>query len=152
MRYGKEDADEEEMWQALSTAQAEEFVRLKPEQLESFVSQSGKNFSGGQKQRLSIARALIKNAEILIFDDSFSALDFKTDAALRAALRENCRQANIIIVAQRINTVMDADRIIVLDEGKIAGIGTHKQLMESCDAYQEIALSQISTEEVSKLG
>ena len=95
---------------------------------------------------------IIKNAEILIFDDSFSALDFKTDAALRSALRKNCKDANIIIVAQRINTVMDADRIIVLDEGKIAGIGTHKELMESCEAYKEIALSQISTEEVSKLG
>ena len=152
LRYGKEDAEEEDMWQALRIAQAEEFVATKPEQLEAFVSQSGKNFSGGQKQRLSIARAIIKKAEILIFDDSFSALDFKTDAALRASLRENCRDANIIIVAQRINTVMDADRIIVLDEGRIAGIGTHRELMESCEAYQEIALSQISTEEVSKLG
>ena len=152
LRYGKPDAEEEDMWKALEIAQADEFVRLKPEQLEAFVSQSGKNFSGGQKQRLSIARAIIKNAEILIFDDSFSALDFKTDAALRSALRENCKDANIIIVAQRINTVMDADRIIVLDEGKIAGIGTHKELMESCEAYKEIALSQISTEEVSKLG
>ena len=152
LRYGKEDAEEEDMWRALRIAQAEEFVATKPEQLESFVSQSGKNFSGGQKQRLSIARAVIKNAEILIFDDSFSALDFKTDAALRASLRENCKDANIIIVAQRINTVMDADRIIVLDEGKVAGIGTHKELMESCEAYKEIALSQISTEEVSKLG
>ena len=152
LRYGKADADEAEMWEALRIAQAEEFVATKPEQLESFVSQSGKNFSGGQKQRLSIARAIIKKAPILIFDDSFSALDFKTDAALRAALRKSCADSNIIIVAQRINTVMDADRIIVLDEGKIAGIGTHKQLMEGCKAYQEIALSQISTEEVSKLG
>lgn len=152
LRYGKADAEEEDMWQALAIAQAEEFVRLKPEQLESYVSQDGKNYSGGQKQRLSIARALIKGAEILIFDDSFSALDFKTDLALRTALRENCKQANIIIVAQRINTVMDADRIIVLDEGEIAGIGTHKELMESCKAYQEIAMSQISTEEVAKLG
>lgn len=152
MRYGKADAEESDMWEALRIAQAEEFVRLKPEQLEAFVSQSGKNFSGGQKQRLSIARALIKKSDILIFDDSFSALDFKTDAALRAALRENCKSANIIIVAQRINTVMDADRIIVLDEGRIAGIGTHSELMNNCDAYKEIALSQISTEEVSKIG
>ncbi|MBQ6381145.1 MAG: ABC transporter ATP-binding protein [Clostridia bacterium] len=152
MRYGKEDAEEEEMWQALAIAQAEDFVRRKPEQLEAFVSQGGKNYSGGQKQRLSIARAVMKQPEILIFDDSFSALDFKTDAALRASLREHCSKANIIIVAQRINTVMDADRIIVLDEGRIAGIGTHAQLMESCEAYQEIAMSQISTEEVAKLG
>ena len=152
MRYGKADAEEEDMWQALSIAQAEDFVRRKPEQLEAFVSQGGKNYSGGQKQRLSIARAVIKQPEILIFDDSFSALDFKTDAALRASLREHCSRSNIIIVAQRINTVMDADRIIVLDEGKIAGIGTHTQLMESCEAYQEIALSQISSEEVERLG
>ena len=152
MRYGKADAEEEDMWQALSIAQAEDFVRRKPEQLEAFVSQGGKNYSGGQKQRLSIARAVIKQPEILIFDDSFSALDFKTDAALRASLREHCSRSNIIIVAQRINTVMDADRIIVLDEGKIAGIGTHTQLMESCEAYKEIALSQISSEEVERLG
>jgi len=152
MRYGNPRAQEEDMWQALSIAQAEDFIRRKPEQLEAFVSQGGKNYSGGQKQRLSIARAVMKKPEILIFDDSFSALDFKTDAELRASLREQCSQANIIIVAQRINTVMDADRIIVLDEGSIAGIGTHKQLMESCAAYQEIALSQISTEEVEKLG
>ncbi|MBR2589369.1 MAG: ABC transporter ATP-binding protein [Clostridia bacterium] len=152
LRYGNAAAEEEDMWEALNVAQAEEFVRLKPEQLEAFVSQGGKNFSGGQKQRLSIARALMKKAEIYIFDDSFSALDFKTDAALRAALRDKFKYANILIVAQRINTVMDADRIIVLDEGQIAGIGTHKELMETCEAYQEIALSQISTEEVSKLG
>ena len=152
LRYGNAMADEEDMWEALNVAQAEEFVRLKPEQLEAYVSQGGKNFSGGQKQRLSIARALMKKAEIYIFDDSFSALDFKTDAALRASLREKFQYANIIIVAQRINTVMDADRIIVLDEGQIAGIGTHKELMETCEAYQEIALSQISTEEVAKLG
>ena len=140
------------MWEALRIAQAEEFVRLKPEQLESFVSQGGKNFSGGQKQRLSIARALMKKAEIYIFDDSFSALDFKTDAALRSELRKAFKDANILIVAQRINTVMDADRIIVLDEGQIAGIGTHTELMANCKAYQEIAMSQISTEEVSRLG
>ena len=127
-------------------------MRVKPEQLESFVSQGGKNFSGGQKQRLSIARALMKKAEIYIFDDSFSALDFKTDAALRAELRKHFKDANILIVAQRINTVMDADRIIVLDEGQIAGIGTHEQLMRECEAYKEIALSQISSEEVSRLG
>lgn len=152
LRYGNAKAEEEDMWEALRIAQAEEFVRLKPEQLESFVSQGGKNFSGGQKQRLSIARALMKKAEIYIFDDSFSALDFKTDAALRSELRKAFKDANILIVAQRINTVMDADRIIVLDEGQIAGIGTHAELMESCEAYQEIAMSQISTEEVSRLG
>ncbi len=152
LRYGNASAQEEDMWGALRVAQAEEFVRVKPEQLESFVSQGGKNFSGGQKQRLSIARALMKKAEIYIFDDSFSALDFKTDAALRAELRKHFKDANILIVAQRINTVMDADRIIVLDEGQIAGIGTHEQLMRECEAYKEIALSQISSEEVSRLG
>lgn len=149
LRYGKPNATEEDMWRALNIAQAEEFVRMMPEQLESLVSQSGKNLSGGQKQRISIARAIIRNAEILIFDDSFSALDFKTDAMLRNSLSRNLSNANIIIVAQRINTVMDADRILVIDEGKIAGMGTHKELMKSCEAYKEIALSQLSPEEVA---
>lgn len=152
LRYGKKDASEEEMWNALEIAQAKDFVMKKPDRLQSFVSQSGKNFSGGQKQRISIARAVIKDADILIFDDSFSALDFKTDANLRKSLKENIKQTNIIIVAQRINTVMDADRIIVLDEGKIAGMGTHSELIKSCEAYKEIALSQLSAEEVESIG
>ena len=152
LRYGKKDATEEEMWNALEIAQAKDFVMKKPDRLQSFVSQSGKNFSGGQKQRISIARAVIKNADILIFDDSFSALDFKTDAQLRQSLKENINETNIIIVAQRINTVMDADRIIVLDEGKIAGMGTHSELIKSCEAYKEIALSQLSAEEVESIG
>lgn len=152
LRYGKKDATEEEMWNALEIAQAKDFVMKKPDRLQSFVSQSGKNFSGGQKQRISIARAVIKDADILIFDDSFSALDFKTDANLRKSLKENIKQTNIIIVAQRINTVMDADRIIVLDEGKIAGMGTHSELLKSCEAYKEIALSQLSAEEVESIG
>ena len=152
LRYGKKDATEAEMWDALEIAQAKDFVMKKPDRLQSFVSQSGKNFSGGQKQRISIARAVIKNADILIFDDSFSALDFKTDANLRQSLKENINETNIIIVAQRINTVMDADRIIVLDEGKIAGMGTHSELMHSCEAYKEIALSQLSAEEVESIG
>lgn len=152
LRYGKKDATEEEMWNALEIAQAKDFVMKKPDRLQSFVSQSGKNFSGGQKQRISIARAVIKDADILIFDDSFSALDFKTDAKLRQALKENIKETNILIVAQRINTVMDADRIIVLDEGKIAGMGTHSELIKSCKAYKEIALSQLSAEEVESIG
>ncbi len=149
LRYGKPDASCDEMWKALETAQAGDFVRMMPNQLDSVVSQSGTNLSGGQKQRISIARALIKEAEFLIFDDSFSALDFKTDAELRKALKKYISASNIIIVAQRISTVMDADRIIVLEEGRIAGMGTHRELLKTCRAYKEIALSQLSAEEVS---
>ena len=114
---------------------------------ESFVSQAGKYYSGGQKQRLAIARAIVKNSPVYIFDDSFSALDLATDARLRASLKENLPDANIIVVAQRVGTVMNADRIIVMDEGKAVGIGTHRELMESCEVYRSIVASQLSEEE-----
>ncbi|MCB6993469.1 ABC transporter ATP-binding protein/permease [bacterium 210820-DFI.6.37] len=150
LRYGKEDAGMEEMLSAAETAQAMEFISEKQEGFEEPVSQGGTTVSGGQKQRLSIARALVKKPKIYIFDDSFSALDFKTDAALRAALKEKVGNSTFIIVAQRINTIMDADKIIVLDEGRIAGIGTHEQLLRECSVYQEIASSQLSEAELEK--
>ena len=130
------------MFHALSVAQAD-FVTALPEGLSSHTAQGGTNFSGGQKQRLSIARALMKKADLYIFDDSFSALDFKTDSALRKALKEETKEAAVLIIAQRINTILNADQIIVLNEGKIAGIGTHRELMERCSVYQEIAKSQM---------
>lgn len=150
LQYGKDDATLEEMTAAAQTAQAMEFIGEKEHGFEEEVSQGGTNVSGGQKQRLSIARALVKKPEIYIFDDSFSALDFKTDRALRDALREKVGDSTIIIVAQRINTIIDADRIIVLDEGRMAGSGTHDELMESCRVYKEIALSQLSEEELER--
>ncbi len=146
LRFGKEDATEEEMWEALRTAQAEDFVRKMPKKLESFVSQGGKNLSGGQKQRLAIARAIIKKADIYIFDDSFSALDFKTDALLRKSIRKELKNSTLIIVAQRIGTIIDADKIIVLSEGKTIGIGTHAELSGNCNEYIEIMQSQLSEE------
>ena len=127
-----------------------EFIGEKEHGFDEEVSQGGTNVSGGQKQRLSIARALIKKPAVYIFDDSFSALDFKTDKALRDALSEKVGGSTMIIVAQRINTIIDADQIIVLDEGRIAGIGNHEQLMESCSVYKEIALSQLSEEELER--
>lgn len=148
LQYGKQNATDEEMRRACDIAQASEFINEKPEGFETEISSGGTNVSGGQRQRLSIARAIIKNAEIYIFDDSFSALDFKTDKNLRAALNKELSNATMIIVAQRISTIMHAEKIIVLDEGEIAGIGTHKELMENCDVYKEIALSQLSEEEV----
>lgn len=150
LQYGKDDATLEEMTEAAQTAQAMEFISEKEHGFEEEVSQGGTNVSGGQKQRLSIARALVKKPKIYIFDDSFSALDFKTDRALRDALREKVGDSTIIIVAQRINTIIDADRIIVLDEGRMAGSGTHDELMESCQVYKEIALSQLSEEELER--
>lgn len=150
LRYGKENATDEELASAAEIAQAGDFIREKEYGFDEEVSQGGTNVSGGQKQRLSIARALVKRPKIYIFDDSFSALDFKTDKALRSALRENVGDSTVIIVAQRINTIMDADQIIVLDEGRTAGIGTHAQLLESCEVYREIALSQLSEEELRK--
>jgi ATP-binding cassette subfamily B protein len=132
-----------------SIAQAAEFIEETADGLESVVAQGGSNFSGGQKQRLSIARAIARKPEIYIFDDSFSALDFKTDARVRAALRRETTHATVLIVAQRVATVMDADRIIVLDEGEIAGIGTHRELMRSSAVYREIVASQLSPEEVA---
>ena len=143
--YGDENADEERLSLALDVAQCNEFVSTLPEGIESPVSQNATNFSGGQKQRLSIARALVKNAEVYLFDDSFSALDFMTDAKLRKALREKL-SATVIIVAQRVGTILDADKIIVLDEGKIVGEGKHKELLSSCPVYREIVQSQLSEE------
>ncbi len=149
LQYGKEDATEEEMWHALEVAQGKDFVSQMPGELEASISQGGANVSGGQRQRLAIARAIIRKPDVYIFDDSFSALDFKTDAKLRQALAKETRSAAVLIVAQRVTTVLGADHIIVLDQGKIAGIGTHRELMESCDVYKEIVLSQLSAEEVA---
>ena len=149
LRFGKDDATEEEMWHALEVAQGKDFVSEMPDGLESSISQGGTNVSGGQRQRLAIARAVIRKPDVYIFDDSFSALDFKTDAKLRQALAKETQGAAVLIVAQRVTTVLGADRIIVLDEGKIAGIGTHKELMETCQVYKEIVLSQLSEEEVA---
>jgi len=149
LRYANEEATDEEMEKVAEIAQAMEFIANKPEKFESEISQGGMNVSGGQKQRLSIARALMKKPDIYIFDDSFSALDFKTDSALRKALKEELGTSTILLVAQRISTIMNADQIIVLDEGKVVGIGTHKELMDSCPIYQEIALSQLSREELA---
>ncbi|WP_027626437.1 ABC transporter ATP-binding protein [Clostridium lundense] len=149
IKYGKKDATEEEIIKAGEIAQAMEFINAKPERFKTEISQGGTNVSGGQKQRLSIARALAKKPEIFIFDDSFSALDFKTDKALRKALKDETSSTTVLIVAQRISTIMNADRIIVLDEGKIVGNGTHKELMENCEVYRQIALSQLSREELA---
>ncbi|KQO17765.1 ABC transporter ATP-binding protein [Paenibacillus sp. Leaf72] len=149
IRYGKENATDEEMEHAAEVAQAAEFIGTMKEGFGASVSQGGNNLSGGQKQRLSIARALVRQPEIYVFDDSFSALDFKTDAKLRAALREETVHSTVLLVAQRVSTVLDADRIIVLDEGELAGIGTHQELMESCDVYREIVYSQLSEEEIA---
>lgn len=149
IKYANENAAEEEMKKASEIAQAMEFINDKPEGFGTDISQGGANVSGGQKQRLAIARALIKKPDIYIFDDSFSALDFKTDAALRKALNEETKSSTILIVAQRVATIMNAEQIIVLDEGKIVGIGTHKELMNNCPAYKEIASSQLSKEELA---
>ncbi|WP_439443743.1 ABC transporter ATP-binding protein [Listeria aquatica] len=149
MRYGKENATEEEIWEALEIAQAKNFVERGSKGLQARVEQGGNNFSGGQKQRLAIARALIRKPDIYIFDDSFSALDFKTDAKLRKRLKSETEDAVTLIVAQRITSVVDADQIIVLNEGKIAGIGTHEELKESNEIYQEIMRSQLSEEEIA---
>lgn len=150
LRYGREDADETDMQEAAETAQAIAFINEKEGRFEEEVAQGGTNVSGGQKQRLSIARALIRKPEVFIFDDSFSALDFSTDKALRNALGEKVGDSTIIIVAQRINTILEADQIIVLDEGRMAGRGTHEELMRNCDVYREIALSQLSEEELER--
>jgi ATP-binding cassette subfamily B protein len=149
LRYADENATEEELLTATNVAQASNFINEKPEKLQTPVSQGGTNVSGGQRQRLSIARALVKRAPIYIFDDSFSALDYKTDVALRKALKENTGDSTVLIVAQRISTIKTAEQIIVLDEGRIVGIGTHDELMEDCETYREIALSQLSLEELA---
>lgn len=148
--YGNTKGTEEEMKEAARIAQAEEFIDAKPEQFESPVSQGGANVSGGQKQRLSIARAIAKNPDIYIFDDSFSALDYKTDVTLRKALQEHTSNSVVLIVAQRISTILHAEQIIVLDEGKIAGKGTHKELLKNCEVYRQIAMSQLSEEELRR--
>ncbi|MGD0724278.1 MAG: ABC transporter ATP-binding protein [Spirochaetia bacterium] len=149
IRYGRETATEEEVAHAAETAQALEFVLAMPEGFQSVIAQGGTNLSGGQRQRLAIARALVRKPEIYIFDDTFSALDFKTDAKLRAALRKETADATVIIVAQRVNTVMDADRIIVLDDGGVVGMGAHKELIRTCEVYREIVSSQLSQEELA---
>lgn len=150
LKYGKEHATPEDMREAAEIAQAIDFIMEKPDGFSEEIAQGGTTVSGGQKQRLSIARALIKKAPIYIFDDSFSALDFKTDAKLRTALKEKMKGSTLIIVAQRINTIMDADKIIVLDEGAVAGIGSHRELLQTCEVYKEIAFSQLSEEELRK--
>ena len=149
LRYGKADATDEELWAALDIAQAKDFIEELPEKLGARVAQGGTNFSGGQRQRLSIARALVKQPQILIFDDSFSALDFTTDSKLRASLHDAMSHTTMIVVAQRVSTILKADQIIVLDQGRIVGIGTHTELMKSCETYQEIVLSQLSPEEAA---
>jgi ATP-binding cassette, subfamily B, multidrug efflux pump len=148
LRYGKQEATKEDIKRAARIAQATDFIEQKPEQYDEVISQGGSNVSGGQKQRLSIARAIAKEPEVYVFDDSFSALDFKTDSALRKALKEEITDSTIIIVAQRISTILHAEQIIVLDEGKIVGKGTHTELLENCDVYRQIASSQLSEKEI----
>lgn len=149
LRYGKEDATLEEMERAIDIAQATEFVSQKPQGYDEPLSEGGTNFSGGQKQRLAIARAIIRNPEIYIFDDSFSALDYQTDANLRARLKKETTESTVLIVAQRVGTIMHADRIVVLNEGDVVGIGTHRELLETCPIYYDIAASQLSEEELA---
>jgi len=149
LRYGRPGATDAELWAALEVAQARDFVEKMPAQLDAPISQGGTNVSGGQRQRLAIARAIVKRPPIYLFDDSFSALDYATDAALRAALRTVTSEAAVVIVAQRVSTIRDADRIIVLDEGRIVGSGTHTDLMATCDVYREIVLSQLTEEEAA---
>lgn len=150
LTFGKPNATDEEIWQALEVAQADHFIKKYPEQLNVQVSQTGKNFSGGQKQRLSIARALVKKPEIYVFDDAFSALDYKTDIRLRNRLKTYTNSATVIIVAQRVSTIIDADHIVVLHEGQIVGQGKHQTLLTTCDIYKEIVYSQLDPEEVEK--
>ena len=150
MRWGKQDASDEEIYRALDTAQAREFVDSKGEGLDLYIDQGGHNLSGGQRQRLTIARALVRRPEILIMDDSASALDFATDARLRKAIRENTGDMTVFVVSQRATTIKSADTILVLDEGRLAGMGTHKELLKDCQVYREICLSQLSKEEVER--
>jgi ATP-binding cassette, subfamily B, multidrug efflux pump len=150
LRFAKEDASEEEIRKAVNIAQAQEFVEKQPKQYDTIIQQGGKNLSGGQRQRLTIARALVRNPKILILDDSSSALDYVTDAKLRKALKENCEGMTTIIVSQRANSIKHADKIIVLDDGRMVGLGTHDELMATCDIYQEICQSQYNSEEVQR--
>jgi ATP-binding cassette, subfamily B, multidrug efflux pump len=147
LRYGDETATDDELWHALEIAQARDFVEEMPDGLQAPITQGGSNVSGGQRQRLAIARAIVKKAEIYVFDDSFSALDFATDARLRAALHRELSDATLIIVAQRVGTIMSADRIVVLDAGRVAGTGTHRELLESNETYREIVYSQLTETE-----
>jgi len=140
--YGKADATEDELWDALRIAQADDFVRSLAEGLDAPVSQGGTNFSGGQRQRLAMARAIVRRPEIYLFDDSFSALDMATDARLRASLKEVTRDSTVIVVAQRVSSILDADQIVVLEDGRVVGLGTHAELLESCPTYEEIVASQ----------
>ena len=149
LRYGKSDATDDELWKALEIAQARDFIEELPEKLEARVAQGGTNFSGGQRQRLSIARALVKKPQVLIFDDSFCALDYTTDSKLRSALHDVMGHTTMIVVAQRVSTILKADQIVVLDQGRVVGIGTHAELMKSSETYQEIVLSQLSPEEAA---
>ncbi|GAA1478104.1 ABC transporter ATP-binding protein [Nocardioides aestuarii] len=149
VRYGKPDATDEEVWEALEVAQARDFVERMPDGLDSVVAQGGANLSGGQRQRLAIARAVVRRPEVYLFDDSFSALDLTTDARLRAALRPITRDATVVVVAQRVSTIRDADVVIVLEDGRVVGRGTHDELLETCTTYQEIVASQLTAEEVA---
>ncbi|WP_246002529.1 ABC transporter ATP-binding protein [Allorhizocola rhizosphaerae] len=147
LRYGRSDATDEELWHALEIAQAREFVEAMPDKLDAPIAQGGTNVSGGQRQRLAIARALVRRPEIYLFDDSFSALDYSTDAALRRALARETSDATVVIVAQRVNTIRDADRIVVLDDGQVVGMGRHQDLMRDNETYREIVLSQLTEQE-----
>ncbi|MEG1732313.1 MAG: ABC transporter ATP-binding protein, partial [Longicatena sp.] len=149
IRFGKENASLQEIKEALKSAQGYDFVMEKEKQLQEEITEGATNVSGGQKQRLSIARALVRKPEIYVFDDSFSALDFKTDARLRKKLKEETKDAIVMVVAQRISSIMDADRIVVLNEGHVIGNGTHSELLKNCQIYHEIALSQLSEEELA---
>jgi ATP-binding cassette subfamily B protein len=149
LRFGAPGATDEQLWRALEIAQGAEFVRALPEGLEAPIEQGGANVSGGQRQRLAIARALVRDPAVYVFDDSFSALDYATDARLRAALREPTRQSCVLVVAQRVSTIRHADQILVLDEGRLVGVGTHASLMADCPTYGEIVLSQLSAEEAA---
>ena len=149
LRHGKPDATEEEMWEALEIAQARDFVEAMPDGLECRIAQGGGNVSGGQRQRLAIARAVIRKPEFYVFDDSFSALDLTTDARLRAALKPVTRDATVLIVAQRVSTIRDADLIVVLEDGRVVGRGTHDELLADNPTYQEIVESQLSAEEAA---
>src|SRR5207237_880462 len=149
LHFGDEGASDEALWKALEIAQGRDFVEEMEGGLDAPISQGGSNVSGGQRQRLAIARAIVKNADIYVFDDSFSALDFATDARLRAALHHELADATVIIVAQRIGTIMNADQIVVMDAGRVVGIGTHAELLKSNETYREIVYSQLSEAEVA---
>ncbi len=150
--FGNPQGSDREMQEAAEIAQALEFIDTKPDRFESPISQGGSNVSGGQKQRLSIARAVAKHPYVFIFDDSFSALDYKTDVTLRKALKEKTENSTVLIVAQRISTILHAEQIIVLDDGEVAGIGTHRELLRDCEVYRQIAESQLSEQELAETG